>query len=577
MFDLKITNGTIVDGTGAPRFVGDIAIQDGVITAIGSNLTGDAVETIDATGCLVAPGFVDIHTHYDGQATWDPVLDPSASHGVTTVVVGNCGVGFAPVRPGKESWLVELMEGVEDIPGTALHEGIQWSWETFPEYLDALDARTYSMDVAAFVPHAPLRVYVMGERGALDVEPTSDEIEQMAEHVRASIKAGAIGVSTSRSLNHRTLDGELVPGTFANSRELVALAQAMVDAGGGLFEAVPTGETGDDADTVLNEISLLAEVSKRTGAPVSFLMIQSMGAPDLWKAQLAAVAEANREGASLVPQVAGRPGGMLIGVATYHGLMRRPTFRRLESELSYDDLLVELQKPEVKAKILAEENLPEDPSRQYESIADNMAFMFEKLFVLGDPPDYEPTRDRSIAGIAEATGSDPWEVLYDAISGGALLLGAFTNYAETSQDHLAVMIEHPDTVIGLSDGGAHVRFICDASLPTYLLTHWTRDRVRGDRLSLESVVRKQSALTAEVVGLTDRGTIEVGKRADINVIDLDHLALHPPRPCDDLPAGGRRILQDASGYKATIVNGVITRRNDADTGARPGRLVRAAH
>jgi N-acyl-D-amino-acid deacylase len=577
MFDLKITNGTIVDGTGTPRFVGDIAIKDGVITAIGSNLTGDAVETIDAVGYLVAPGFVDIHTHYDGQATWDPVLDPSASHGVTTVVVGNCGVGFAPVRPGKESWLVELMEGVEDIPGTALHEGIEWSWETFPEYLDALDAREYSMDIAAFVPHAPLRVYVMGDRGALDVEPTSEEIEQMADHVRASIKAGAIGVSTSRSLNHRTLDGELVPGTFANSSELVALAQAMVDAGGGLFEAVPTGETGDDAHTVLNEIELLAEVSKRTGAPVSFLMIQSMGAPDLWKAQLAAVAEANREGASLVPQVAGRPGGMLIGVATYHGLMRRPTFRRLESELSYEDLLAELQKPEVKAKILAEENLPEDPSRQYESIADSMAFMFEKLFVLGDPPDYEPTRDRSIAGIAEATGSDPWEVLYDAISGGALLLGAFTNYAETSQDHLAVMIEHPDTVIGLSDGGAHVRFICDASLPTYLLTHWTRDRVRGDRLSLESVVRKQSALTAEVVGLTDRGTIEVGKRADINVIDLDHLVLHPPRPCDDLPAGGRRILQDASGYVATVVNGVVTRRNDADTGARPGRLVRAAH
>lgn len=577
MFDLKITNGTIVDGTGTPRFVGDIAIKDGVITAIGSNLTGDAVETIDAVGYLVAPGFVDIHTHYDGQATWDPVLDPSASHGVTTVVVGNCGVGFAPVRPGKESWLVELMEGVEDIPGTALHEGIEWSWETFPEYLDALDAREYSMDIAAFVPHAPLRVYVMGDRGALDVEPTSEEIEQMADHVRASIKAGAIGVSTSRSLNHRTLDGELVPGTFANSSELVALAQAMVDAGGGLFEAVPTGETGDDADTVLNEIELLAEVSKRTGAPVSFLMIQSMGAPDLWKAQLAAVAEANREGASLVPQVAGRPGGMLIGVATYHGLMRRPTFRRLESELSYEDLLAELQKPEVKAKILAEENLPEDPSRQYESIADSMAFMFEKLFVLGDPPDYEPTRDRSIAGIAEATGSDPWEVLYDAISDGALLLGAFTNYAETSQDHLAVMIEHPDTVIGLSDGGAHVRFICDASLPTYLLTHWTRDRVRGDRLSLESVVRKQSALTAEVVGLADRGTIEVGKRADINVIDLDHLVLHPPRPCDDLPAGGRRILQDASGYVATVVNGVVTRRNDADTGARPGRLVRAAH
>ena len=577
MFDLKITNGTIVDGTGAPRFVGDIAIQNGVVVEIGSELSGDARETIDATGLVVTPGFVDIHTHYDGQATWDPVLDPSASHGVTTVVIGNCGVGFAPVRPGKEAWLVELMEGVEDIPGTALHEGIQWSWETFPQYLDALAQREYSMDVAAFLPHAPLRVYVMGDRGALDVDPTEDEIAQMAEHVRASIEAGAIGVSTSRSLNHRTLDGELVPGTFANSTELVALAQAMVDAGGGLFEAVPTGETGDDHETVLNEIALLSEVSKRTGAPVSFLMIQSMGAPDLWKEQLSAVAKANSEGAQLAPQVAGRPGGMLIGVATYHGLMRRPTFRRLENELSYDELLLELQKPDVKAQILSEVNLPEDPTRQYESIADNMAYMFERLFVLGDPPDYEPTRDRSIAGIAEASGIDPWEVLYDAIAGGALLLGAFTNYANASQDHLAVMIEHPDTVLGLSDGGAHVRFICDASLPTYMLTHWTRDRTRGDRLPIEAVVRKQTALTAEVVGLSDRGTLEVGKRADINVIDLENLALHSPRPSDDLPAGGRRILQDASGYVATIVNGVVTRRDDSDTGARPGRLVRAAH
>jgi N-acyl-D-aspartate/D-glutamate deacylase len=577
MFDLKIINGTIVDGTGSPSYVGDIAIKDGLIAEIGSALSGDARETIDATGLIVSPGFVDIHTHYDGQATWDPVLDPSASHGVTTVVVGNCGVGFAPVRPGKEEWLVELMEGVEDIPGTALHEGIEWSWETFPQYLDALAAREYSMDLAAFLPHAPLRVYVMGDRGALDVEPTETEISEMASHVRASIEAGAIGVSTSRSLNHRTLDGELVPGTFANSTELVALAQAMVDAGGGLFEAVPTGETGEDYETILNEIALLAEVSKRTGAPVTFLMIQSMGAPDLWKEQLSAVAKANAEGAQLVPQVAGRPGGMLIGVATYHGLMRRPTFRRLESELSYEDLLRELQKSEVKAAILAEEDLPVDPNRQYESIADNMAYMFERLFVLGDPPDYEPTRDRSIAGIAEASGKYPWEVLYDAMAGGALLLGAFTNYANGSQDHLAVMLENPDTVLGLSDGGAHVRFICDASLPTYMLTHWTRDRTRGDRLSLESIVRKQTALTAEVVGLTDRGTLEVGKKADVNVIDLDHLTLRPPHPADDLPAGGRRILQDASGYVATIVSGVVTRRDDSDTGARPGRLVRASH
>ena len=577
MFDVKIVNGTIVDGTGNARFVGDVAITDGVIVAVGADLDGEAREVIDATGLVVAPGFVDIHTHYDGQATWDSLLDPSASHGVTTIVVGNCGVGFAPVRPGSEQWLVELMEGVEDIPGTALHEGIEWSWETFPEYLDALDARQYSMDIAAFVPHAPLRVYVMGERGALDVEPTDDEIAQMAEHVRASIEAGAIGVSTSRSLNHRTLDGELVPGTFADSDELVGLAKAMIDAGGGLFEAVPSGETGDDRAMVIGEIELLAEVSRRTGASVSFLMVQAAGAPDLWAEQLDLVGRLNADGAALVPQVAARPGGMLIGAATYHGLMRRPTFRRLEQELSYDELLIELRKPEVRATILAEADLPPDPQRQYEGIADGTPFMFERLFVLGDPPEYEPTRDRSIAGIAEANGVDPWEVLYDCIASGELLLGAFTNYANTSGDHLKVMLEHPDTVIGLSDGGAHVRFICDASMPTYLLSHWTRDRSRGETLPLEAVVHKQSAATAAVIGLTDRGTIEVGKRADLNVIDLDNLRLHPPRPVDDLPAGGRRILQPATGYVATIVNGVVVRRYDVDTGARPGRLVRAAH
>jgi len=575
MFDLKICNGTIVDGSGGAPFVGDVAITDGRIVAVGE-VSGPATETIDATGLVVAPGWVDIHTHYDGQATWDPVLDPSASHGVTTVVVGNCGVGFAPVRPGKEQWLVELMEGVEDIPGTALHEGIEWSWETFPEYLDALGSRRYAMDVAAFVPHAPLRVYVMGDRGALDVEPTEGEIEQMAEHVRASIAAGAIGVSTSRSLNHRTLDGELVPGTFADSDELVGLARAMMEAGGGLFEAVPSGETGVDRDLVVGEIELLGEVSRRTGAPVSFLMIQASGAPELWRDQLATVHAQNAAGARLVPQVAGRPGGMLVGVATYHGLMRRPTFRRLEAELSYEDLLVELQRPETKAAILSEADLPPDPTRQYEAIADSTAFMFEMLYVLGDPPEYEPTRDRSIAGIAEATGRDPWEVLYDSIAAGQLLLGAFTNYASASQDHLHEMLSDPDTVLGLSDGGAHVRFICDASLPTYLLTHWTRDRTRGARLPIESVVHKQTSATAAIVGLHDRGRIDVGLRADLNVIDLDNLRLHPPHPVDDLPAGGRRILQPASGYVATIVNGVVTRRNDRDTGARPGRLVRAA-
>jgi N-acyl-D-aspartate/D-glutamate deacylase len=577
MFDLKITGGTIVDGTGRARYVGDVAVTDGVIVAVGPEVDGDATETIDATGLIVTPGFVDIHTHYDGQATWDEVLDPSSSHGVTTVVAGNCGVGFAPVRPGQEAWLVELMEGVEDIPGTALHEGIQWEWETFEEYLDALDRRRYAIDIAAFLPHAPLRVYVMGERGASNEAATADDIAEMATHVRAAIEAGAVGFSTSRSLNHTSLDGELVPGTFAAADELTGLAQAVVDAGGGLFEVVPTGETGDDAAVTLGEIELMAQVSKATGIPVSFLLIQSMGAPELWRQQLDAVSKATADGAQLIPQVAGRPGGMLLGVASYHGLMRRPTFRALEDSLPLDELLVELNKPEVKAQILSETDLPPDPHRQFESLTDSMPFMFGLVFPLGDPPEYEPTSAQSIAGIAEATGQDPWEVLYDHLATGQLLLGAFTNYAQITQDPLAAMIDHPDTVIGLSDGGAHVKMICDASVPTYLLTHWVRDRTRGERLSLETVVRKQAAGTAAVVGLTDRGTIEVGKKADLNVIDLDNLRLHPPRSVDDLPAGGRRVLQDATGYVATVVSGEITRRDGVDTGARPGRLVRAAH
>jgi len=575
MFDLKITGGMVVDGTGRPGFVGDVAMQDGVIVAVGEHVDGDATEVIDATGCVVAPGFVDIHTHYDGQATWDPVLDPSASHGVTTVVFGNCGVGFAPVRPGGQERLVELMEGVEDIPGTALHEGIQWSWETFPEYLDALDTHEFSMDVAAFLPHAPLRVYVMGDRGVANEDATADDIAEMARHVREAIGAGAVGFSSSRSLNHKDLDGEYVPGTFAAADELIGLAQAVVDAGGGLFEVVPQGETEGDADLILSEIELMGKVSEATGVPLSFLLVQSRLDPDLWRRQLELVEKLNASGADVTPQVAARPGGMLIGAASYHPLARRPTYRRLEDTLSLEDLLAELQKPEVKAAILGEDDLPPDPHRQYESLAENAPYLWANIFPLGDPPDYEPLPERSIAGVAAATGRDPFEVFYDHLAAGALLLGAFTNYTQGNEDHLAEMITDPNTVIGLSDGGAHVKMICDASAPTYLLTHWVRDRSRGARLPLETVIQKQAAGTAAAVGLHDRGTLAVGKKADVNVIDLANLVLHSPRSVDDLPARGRRILQDASGYRATIVNGVVTRRDDRDTGARPGRLVRA--
>ena len=577
MFDLKITGGTIIDGTGRPRFIADVAVKDGIIAAVGTNVEGDALETIDARGLLVAPGFVDIHTHYDGQATWDSLLDPSASHGVTTVVAGNCGVGFAPVRPGDEKRLVEMMEGVEDIPGTALHEGIQWEWETFPEYLDALDRRHYSMDIAAFLPHAPVRLYVMGDRGERNEEATAEDIAAMAKHVRDALAAGAVGFSTSRSLNHKTLDGELVAGTFAGHDELVGLAQALSEAGGGLFEVVPSGETGDDEALILGEIELLAAVSKETGVEVSFLMIQSSGAPDLWRKQLEAVARANAAGARLVPQIGGRPGGMLIGLASYHGFMRRPTFRRLESSLSGEALIHALREPENRAAILSERDEPAAASEQFAAMTENMAFLFPMMYPLGDPPDYEPTPDRSIAGIAKATGRDPWEVHYDLLVSGQWTLGAFTNYAQATQEPLRAMLADPETVIGLSDGGAHVRMICDASLPTYLLTHWARDRTRGERLPLEALIQKQCAATAKLVGLDDRGTIEIGKKADLNVIDYEKLSLHSPRSVDDLPAGGRRILQDATGYVATIVSGIVTRRNDRDTGARPGRLVRVDH
>ncbi|MCR9096276.1 MAG: amidohydrolase family protein [bacterium] len=575
MFDLKITGGTIVDGTGTARFVGDVAIKDGVIAAVGPDLEGEASETLDASGHLVTPGFVDIHTHYDGQATWDSLLDPSASHGVTTIVTGNCGVGFAPVRPGDEKRLIEMMEGVEDIPGTALYEGIEWSWETFPQYLDALDGREYSMDIAAFVPHAPIRLYVMGERGERNEAATAEDIAEMSEHVRAAIAAGAVGVSTSRSLNHKTLDGELVAGTFAGQAELEGLASAMLEAGGGLFEVVPQGETGDDEALILGEIELISRVSKETGAEVSFLMVQAGGAPELWRKQLEAVAEANAGGAKLVPQVGGRPGGMLIGLPSYHGFMRRPTFRRLEAELSGDALVEALRDPANRAAILGETDEPLLPSEQFGAMTEAMPFLFQAMYPLGNPPNYEQTADRSIAGIAASTGRDPWEVHYDLLVDGEWVLGAFVNYAQASQEPLRAMIEDPATVLGLSDGGAHVKMICDASVPTYMLTHWVRDRERGDRLSLEATVQKQTSESARVVGMHDRGTIEVGKKADLNVIDFEGLTLHPPRSVNDLPAGGARILQDASGYRATIVSGVVTRRDDRDTGARPGRLVRS--
>ncbi len=576
MYDLIIRGGTVVDGTGAESRVADVAVTDGLIVAVEPAVAGDAAAVIDATGRLVTPGFVDVHTHYDGQATWDGLLDPTSGHGVTTVVMGNCGVGFAPVRPGREEWLVQLMEGVEDIPGTALHEGIQWEWETFPEYLDALDRRRYAIDIAAYVGHGPVRAYVMGDRGARNEPATAADIAEMARIVRHAVEAGAVGFSSSRTLNHKARDGEPVPGTFAAQDELDGIADALVAAGHGVFELAPQG-LEFDPPTLLGEVGWMGDLAVRTGLPVSFAMLQNSIQPDSWREILAAVERTTAAGGRLVPQIAARPFGMMIGWASYHFFAKRPTYVDLAGRLSHAELLAELRSPEVKAAILAETDLPPDPTRQFDGIGALFQASTDKIYAMGNPPDYEPGPEALLGNLAQAAGREPLELAYDLMNddeGRAFLMFPFFNFVDGTQDAIHEMLIHPSTVSGLSDGGAHVRMICDASIPTYLLTHWARDR-RGPRLTVEQAVRMQTSDTAALVGFDDRGTIEVGKRADLNVIDFDALTLGFPEARDDLPAGGRRLVQAASGYDYTIVAGEVTRRAGVDTGARPGRLVRS--
>jgi N-acyl-D-amino-acid deacylase len=572
MFDLKITGGTVVDGTGGPRYGADVAVVDGQIVALGPALDGDAVESIDATGQIVTPGFVDIHTHYDGQATWDEVLEPSSGHGVTTIVTGNCGVGFAPVRPGTEGWLIQLMEGVEDIPGTALAEGMSWDWETFPEYLDVLERRRFAIDVGAQVAHGAVRAYVMGERGARNEPATPDDITDMARVVREAIAAGAFGFSTSRTLGHRAMDGEPVPGTFAAEDELFGLGRAVRDGGGGVFELAPAGAAGEDLIAPRKEVEWMKRLAAETGIPVSFALLQVDAAPGLWREIMDESLDAFNQGARVIPQVAARPFGILIGFGTNHPFSNRPTYRRLAAALPPEGLAHALTDPGNRAAILAESDI--DGGRGLGSV---IPHALGRVYVLGEPPDYEPTPDRSVAEMARVAGQDPMAVLYDhmcARDGRGLLMLPFFSYSDGNHDAIREMLTHPAGVAGLGDGGAHCGVICDASMTTYLLTHWARDRTRGARLDLEWVVRKQTRDTAELYGFTDRGTITPGKRADLNVIDFDRLRLDQPEVVYDLPAGGRRLIQHATGYSATIVNGIVTRRDGRDTGARPGRLVR---
>ena len=577
MFDLKITGGRIVDGTGAAPYAGEIGIVDGVIVAVGPSVEGDAATTIDATGRIVTPGFVDIHTHYDGQVTWDDLLEPSSGHGVTTVVMGNCGVGFAPVRPGSEEWLIQLMEGVEDIPGTALTEGISWGWESFPEYLDVVAKRELAVDVGTQIAHGAVRGYVMGERGARNEPATPEDIAAMHTIVREAIEAGAMGVSTSRTIGHKAIDGEPVPGTFAAEDELYGLGRALAEAGKGVFELAPAGSAGLDLIAPKKEIDWMRRLSAETGRPVTYALLQVAGAPDLWREMMDESLKACDMGSQLYPQVAGRPFGMLIGLQTHHAFSKRPTFVSL-AHLPWPELVAELRKPAVKAAILGEDDLAPDPTKLFDSMNLMVQGMLGSLYVIGDPPDYEPTQDRTVAAMAEAAGVSALEMAYDQFcenDGQALLMAPIFNYHEGNHDAIREQLLHPQGVSGLSDGGAHCGMICDASIPTFMLTHWARDRSRGPGLDLELVVKKQSHDTARLFGMTDRGTLEVGMRADLNVIDHDALTLEAPRLVHDLPAGGRRLMQGASGYDYTIVNGQITRRNGVDTGARPGRLVRS--
>jgi N-acyl-D-amino-acid deacylase len=565
MHDLVIRNGTVVDGTGRPRRAADVAIDDGVISAIGA-VAGRGRRELEARHLLVTPGWVDVHTHYDGQVTWDPLLAPSSWHGVTTLVMGNCGVGFAPRRPGQEHFLIELMEGVEDIPGTALHEGIDWRWESFPEYLDALAAMRRVLDVAAQVPHCALRAYVLGER-AHEVELSADEIGAMARLTEEAVRAGAVGFTTSRTILHRSRHG-LVPGTFSTPEELLALGRALGAAGHGVFEMVADLQ-GQEPD-----LSWMREFCRSTGRVITFALAQTPMQPTTWRDTLACVETLHAEGLKIVPQVPCRPTGMLYGLqSSLHPFISHPTYRDELANLPLAERVARLRDADVRARLLGEEPSIEHPIARF--LISNWA----QIFPLGDPPDYEPPPEASAASVAARSGRRPEEVVYDWMlerDGRQFLFAPLANYVDANFDALREMMLHPRTVLGLSDGGAHCGLICDASMPTYLLTHWVRDRRRGERIPLEQAVRLQTGNTAAVYGLTDRGTLEAGKKADLNLIDLDALRLHAPEMVFDLPAKGRRLVQRVDGYRATVVSGEVTFENGEPTGARPGGLVRGA-
>ena len=563
-WDLVIRGGNIADGTGGALRSGDIAIRDGKIEAVGL-IEGAGREEIDATGLLVTPGFVDIHTHYDGQATWDERLSPSSWHGVTTVVAGNCGVGFAPCRPQDHETLVKLMEGVEDIPGVVLTEGLSWTWESFPEFLDAIEARPHDIDIATQLPHGALRVYVMGQRGA-DLEPaTDDDIQAMAQIASEAMKAGALGFSSSRTINHRTSEGKPTPSLRASAEELQGIANALGETGLGVLQFVSDFKDGPV------ELGMLESLCRHSGRPLSVSLAQSDSAPQAWRKILNWVGRLREAGLPILAQVAGRPVGLMLGLdATMNPFMTCPTYREI-ADLPLSEKVAEFGQPERREAILNE--------FAADSTSPQIRFLnhFEKVFLLGDPPDYEQPAEQSIAARASRANQSAAEYAYARMlenEGRALLYLPFLNYADGSLLPSFEMMQDEGTVLGLGDGGAHLGTICDASFSTHMLTHWTRDRSRGPRFPVETVVKWHTQDTANAVGLKDRGLIAPGYKADLNLIDYEALCLHPPEIIRDLPADGRRLVQRAEGYRATLVSGEITYRDGEPTGKLPGRLIR---
>jgi N-acyl-D-amino-acid deacylase len=567
MHDLVIRGGSVVDGTGAPARPADIAIDGDRITTVGA-VPGRGREEIDARGRIVTPGFVDIHTHYDGQATWDAEMAPSSWHGVTTVVMGNCGVGFAPAAPDRHEWLIRLMEGVEDIPGTALAEGLTWDWESFPEYLDALEKLPRTVDVGAQVPHGAVRAYVMGERGARNEPPTDADIAAMSKIVEEGLRAGALGFSTSRTILHKSIDGELVPGTTATKEELIGIGRAMGRAGHGVFEMA------SDLRREWKEFEWMGELSRETGLPVTFAALQSIAKELPLEQQLSEMAEQNARGARIVASIALRGNGVVMAWrGTVHPFMFRPSWWEIAA-LPWDEQLAALKDPAFRARITSEE--PMFPESDVIELLKKFAMGWTGQFEMGPDFNYEPTHDESIAARAAATGATPAEYAYDLMmrnDGCGFIYFPILNYIDGNLDFVEELMRRDDCVNSLSDGGAHCGTICDAASPTFMLQHWVRDRARGT-IPLELAIKRQCRDTAKLYGLDDRGVLAPGYLADVNIIDLERLRLGPPWLAFDLPAGGKRLLQKADGYVATIKSGQVTFREGVMQGATPGRVLR---